>query len=377
MASATSPVVAGIDDALFSLCGPVLTSPNDLQLGIHDVLAQKPALGQSELGFDSIDLAYTQDFDRGVFQQLFLGEPENVQPSVVDRKSLVVANIRNTLGDKKMSLLSTKLTRTYADVVDFMVKAEVAREALRTPVTAFKQDTTCTAELSEDIEDATAMYRRVVLELSEWSNARFTCWKKRSESVAALGARNDHLRIVGQALAGRLTNEGINHQLVFASDIPGAASTAEDTIFLENLTAKGLDAIIKEVKTGTPLSRPVKLDLGIVGTPVDETESKNAVHPSTFQAVFRVSDLTAHFSRPRQKRKKTETNSARPKRQNTLELPPNYNQDIYSLVRRTKAKHTHPPSSAPSCSTSNVDINDPSLLDVFVLTSLVGQCSDI
>ncbi|KAL0071542.1 hypothetical protein AAF712_001399 [Marasmius tenuissimus] len=274
-----------------------------------------------------------------------------------------------------MSLLSTKLTRTYADVVDFMVKAEVVREALRAPVTALRQDTTYTTELLEDIEDAAVMYRRVVLELSGWSDARFTCWKKRSESVTALGARDDCLRIVGQALAERLTNEGINHQLVFAGDISGTASTAEDTVFLENLTAKGLDAIIKGVKTGAPLSKPFKLDLGIIGTPVDGTESKNAVHLSTFQAVFRVSDLTTHPSRPRQKRKKTETNLTRPVRKSTLEPCPNSNQDNGSLVRRTKAKHTHPPSSISSCSTSNVKINDPSLLDF--LTSFVARCSDI
>ena len=207
-----------------------------------------------------------------------------------------------------------------------------------------------------------------------WSASRFLCWKKRSESVVALGVRDSRLRLIGQALKRRLQDEGVNHHLPFTCDITGTASTAEDTIFLGTLTTKALDAIIKEARIGIPLLAPkFKLDLDVFKTITDEPESKNV---STLQTVFRVSDLITLHPLPRQNRRKKEQT---PVRKSIVEPLPNSNQDSCSLGRRRKIKHVYPPSLDPSCTTSNDFSNDdnsvPALRDI--LTSLVVHYSGV
>ena len=124
---------------------------------MHDMDPQSSGFGAAtcDAHMSSIDIAYIPNFDQGVSQYLLQGNfqvhtckasrsyikvtqanvAKNGQPSAVDYKSQVVANIHTILGDKKVSLLSAKLTRPHADIVDYMVKVEVVREALRVPVT--------------------------------------------------------------------------------------------------------------------------------------------------------------------------------------------------------------------------------------------------
>lgn len=88
--------------------------------------------------------------------------------------------------------------------------------------------------------------RSTILVLSGWSNTQFSYWARRSEGISVLAAHDERLRAVAIALQKRINAGGVLLDGADESEIPSEGSP--------NVTGKGLDIIIEQVKKRTGLS---------------------------------------------------------------------------------------------------------------------------
>lgn len=83
--------------------------------------------------------------------------------------------------------------------------------------------------------------------LSGWSNTQFSYWARRAEGISVLAAHDERLHAVAVALQKRINAGGV---LLDGTDETGKYSTEG----CPNVTGKGLDIIIEDVKKRTGLS---------------------------------------------------------------------------------------------------------------------------
>lgn len=89
--------------------------------------------------------------------------------------------------------------------------------------------------------------RSTILVLSGWSNTQFSYWARRAEGISVLAAHDERLHAVALALQKRINAGGV--LLDGADDIEMYSAHG-----CPNVTGKGLDLIIDEVKKRTGLS---------------------------------------------------------------------------------------------------------------------------
>ncbi|KAL0579955.1 hypothetical protein V5O48_002039 [Marasmius crinis-equi] len=274
-----------------------------------------------------------------------------VAQAFLDREGLV-GFLQDTLGVVKWTLLSNKLSRSSARLLDYLVKAEIVKEALRTSTAKpFKHNISTAKRWKPVYKNDASLFRRVVLELSGWSDTQFSSWGNRSDNIATLGLRDSRLQGIGRALEKRLSEHGIKHELAFATDMSDRGEEPD----VISLTGKELDAIIREAKR--MVSRPVQsLKPGIAEPNVANAEPQGFnTQTSTFQ-VFRACDFTAQDRPPRRKRKRAGANPAPSIQESKAEHPanPKEDQDSVALGSRKKAKPTPPCPSSPPNSDANI-----------------------
>ena len=155
-----------------------------------------------------------------------------------------------------------------ATAIDFLVKVEVVKEVLRTYIPyVFSPPLTCSRSwisltmylrshpynplksLSHPYppspSGSVTLTRSTVLVLSGWSNTQFSYWARRAEGISVLAAHDERLHAVAIALQKRINAGGV---------LLDGADEIYSTEGCPNVTGKGLDIIIDEVKKRTGLS---------------------------------------------------------------------------------------------------------------------------
>jgi hypothetical protein len=129
--------------------------------------------------------------------------------------------------------------------------------------------------------------RTTILALSGWSNTQFSYWARRVEAVSVLEACDERIRAIASALKRHLFCNGSHHQ-------PQLSSTSVDPrpekdLYLD-ITGKGLDTVIEEVKKQTgksPFLRGRHCSLDPFGSPPDrEGQSDIVAAARVFNASF-------------------------------------------------------------------------------------------
>jgi hypothetical protein len=95
--------------------------------------------------------------------------------------------------------------------------------------------------------------RSTILILSGWSNTQFSYWARRSEGISVLRDHDERLQAVAVALERRLKQGGVL-QDVPDDDSLNSLTYGHVATSSPNVTGKGLDIIIEEVKKRTGLS---------------------------------------------------------------------------------------------------------------------------
>lgn len=95
--------------------------------------------------------------------------------------------------------------------------------------------------------------RSTILFLSGWSNTQFSYWARRSEGISVLRDHDERLQAVAVALDRRLKQGGVL-QDVHDDDALSCLTYGHAAESSPNVTGKGLDIIIEEVKKRTSLS---------------------------------------------------------------------------------------------------------------------------
>jgi hypothetical protein len=95
--------------------------------------------------------------------------------------------------------------------------------------------------------------RSTILVLSGWSNTQFSYWARRSEGISVLRDHDERLQSVAIALEKRLRQGGVLQDLP-DDDALSSLTYGHVAESSPNVTGKGLDIIIEEVKKRTGLS---------------------------------------------------------------------------------------------------------------------------
>ena len=164
-----------------------------------------------------------------------------------------------------------------ATAIDFLVKVEVVKEVLRTyvPYVFYSHSHPSHQYVSQvrvlltillcrhpynPLKSLTHLFsncpagfvtltRSTILVLSGWSNTQFSYWARRSEGISVLAPHDDRLHTVAVALDRRLKEGGVLIDTVEDGETYGKYSEGSP-----NVTGKGLDIIIEQVKKRTGLS---------------------------------------------------------------------------------------------------------------------------
>ncbi|KAH7889444.1 hypothetical protein F5I97DRAFT_1964713 [Phlebopus sp. FC_14] len=137
-----------------------------------------------------------------------------------------------------------------ATAIDFLVKVEVVKEVLRTYVPhPYNPLKSLSHPYSGSPSGSVTLTRSTILVLSGWSNTQFSYWARRAEGISVLAVQDDRLRAVAVALDKRLRDGGVLADAVEDGETYGKHSES-----CPNVTGKGLDIIIEEVKKRTGLS---------------------------------------------------------------------------------------------------------------------------
>lgn len=160
-----------------------------------------------------------------------------------------------------------------ATAIDFLVKVEVVKEVLRTYVpyvlSLFCAPSAClcgwitltillrshpynplkslTHPYPHSPSGSVTLTRSTILVLSGWSNTQFSYWARRAEGISVLAAHDERLHAVAVALQKRINAGGV---LLDGTEETEIYSTEG----CPNVTGKGLDIIVEEVKKRTGLS---------------------------------------------------------------------------------------------------------------------------
>jgi hypothetical protein len=135
-----------------------------------------------------------------------------------------------------------------ATAIDFLVKVEVVKEVLRTYVPhPYNPLKSLTHPYPHSPSGSVTLTRSTILVLSGWSNTQFSYWTRRAEGISVLAAHDERLHAVAVALQKRINAGGV---LLDGADEIEIYSTEG----CPNVTGKGLDIIIEEVKKRTGLS---------------------------------------------------------------------------------------------------------------------------
>jgi len=102
--------------------------------------------------------------------------------------------------------------------------------------------------------------RSAILALSGWSNTQFSYWARRVEAVSVLAPHDERIRAVAEALKRRLSKQvAYSDQSSSSSSCTSTMTTPPGSPFQPDLpldiTGKGLDVIIEEVKKQTGQSQ--------------------------------------------------------------------------------------------------------------------------
>ncbi|KAH0827147.1 hypothetical protein J3R83DRAFT_4837 [Lanmaoa asiatica] len=135
-----------------------------------------------------------------------------------------------------------------ATAIDFLVKVEVVKEVLRTYVPhPYNPLKSLTHPYPHSPSGSVTLTRSTILVLSGWSNTQFSYWARRAEGISVFAAHDERLHAVAVALQKRINAGGV---LLDGTDETEICSTEG----CPNVTGKGLDIIIEEVKKHTGLS---------------------------------------------------------------------------------------------------------------------------
>ncbi|KII88603.1 hypothetical protein PLICRDRAFT_41790 [Plicaturopsis crispa FD-325 SS-3] len=180
-----------------------------------------------------------------------------------------------------------------ATAIDFLVKVEVVKEILRTYVPhPYNPLKSLTHPFPAAPSGTVCLTRSTILALSGWSNTQFSYWARRAEAVSVLGSRDERLSAVAVALQHRLNGSPPASPRSPDDDAysPSTTSSDRDHDYDANVTGKGLDAIIDDVKKRTGASQFLRgkhCSLDPFGSPSgDDAHPLDSAAPitQTFQA---------------------------------------------------------------------------------------------
>ncbi|KAG6332368.1 hypothetical protein ID866_6724 [Astraeus odoratus] len=213
------------------------------------------------------DVAKTESDNRAANKRLNAGASSHVDP-------YAAAFLREQLGEAKWNTFSARLFERRlgpiksrmrvrgkgatdeaspapgATAIDFLIKVEVVKEVLRTYVPhPYNPLKSLTHPFPGCPSGFVTLTRSTILVLSGWSNTQFSYWARRSEGISVLAAHDDRLHAVAVALDKRLKEGGVLVDTVEDGETYGKYSEG-----CPNVTGKGLDIIIEQVKKRTGLS---------------------------------------------------------------------------------------------------------------------------
>ncbi|TDL24803.1 hypothetical protein BD410DRAFT_851120 [Rickenella mellea] len=224
----------------------------------------------------SHDTVVNFDTDTGGFSKRMKSSP------CPEADPYAAAFLRDQLGDEKWEIFSSRLfERRFsankpprsrksrgdsedgdtkapgASAIDFLVKVEVVKEILRTYVPhPYNPLKSLTHPYNGCPSGQVTLTRSTVLALSGWSNTQFSYWARRSEAVFVLSDHDSRLRAVAVALERQL--RGSPSHMSPPSPASPSTPSSDTTESGENVTGKGLDAIIDEVKKRTGASQFIR-----------------------------------------------------------------------------------------------------------------------
>ncbi|KAG2756041.1 hypothetical protein P692DRAFT_20814846 [Suillus brevipes Sb2] len=141
-----------------------------------------------------------------------------------------------------------------ATAIDFLIKVEVVKEVLRTYVPhPYNPLKSLTHVFPGSPSGSVTLTRSTILVLSGWSNTQFSYWARRSEGISVLRDHDERLQSVAVALEKRLRQGGVLQDLP-NDDALSSLTYGHVAESSPNVTGKGLDIIIEEVKKRTGLS---------------------------------------------------------------------------------------------------------------------------
>lgn len=141
-----------------------------------------------------------------------------------------------------------------ATAIDFLIKVEVVKEVLRTYVPhPYNPLKSLAHAFHGSPSGSVTLTRSTILVLSGWSNTQFSYWARRSEGISVLRDHDERLQTVAIALEKRLKQGGVLQDLP-EDDTLSSLTYGHVAESSPNVTGKGLDIIIEEVKKRTGLS---------------------------------------------------------------------------------------------------------------------------
>lgn len=151
-----------------------------------------------------------------------------------------------------------------ASTIDFLVKVEVVKEVLRTYVPhPYNPLKSLTHPYAGSPTGHVTLTRSAILALSGWSNTQFSYWARRVEAVSVLAPHDERIRAVAEALKRRLSLQRVYSAPMSPSLLSSACTSTTTTPpgspfqpdLPPDITGKGLDVIIEEVKKQTGQSQ--------------------------------------------------------------------------------------------------------------------------
>ncbi|KAG1756577.1 uncharacterized protein EDB91DRAFT_1093430 [Suillus paluster] len=141
-----------------------------------------------------------------------------------------------------------------ATAIDFLIKVEVVKEVLRTYVPhPYNPLKSLTHPFQGSPSGSVTLTRSTILALSGWSNTQFSYWARRSEGISVLRDHDERLHAVAVALEKRLRQGGVLQDLP-EDDTLSSLTYGHVAESSPNVTGKGLDIIVEDVKKRTGLS---------------------------------------------------------------------------------------------------------------------------
>ncbi|OJA14845.1 hypothetical protein AZE42_00769 [Rhizopogon vesiculosus] len=142
-----------------------------------------------------------------------------------------------------------------ATAIDFLIKVEVVKEVLRTYVPhPYNPLKSLTHVYPGSPSGSVTLTRSTILVLSGWSNTQFSYWARRSEGISVLRDHDERLQAVAVALENRLRQGGVLQDIPDDIDALNSLTYGHVAESSPNVTGKGLDIIIEDVKKRTGLS---------------------------------------------------------------------------------------------------------------------------